>query len=103
MSASDSFIQNWYFHLPNILLAALIYTIIGYYLLAMFFGQRTDAVILRVFASVTDPILRLVRTITPRIVPDGLVPVFAVCWLQALRPLWYLTCVAAGMKPQIGG
>ncbi len=102
MSVSDSFISYWYFHIPNMILAALIYTLIGRYVLSLFFRNRPDAVILRVFASVTDPVLKAVRTITPAVVPNGVVMVFAIAWLMAARLFWFLTCVAAGMSPTTG-
>jgi hypothetical protein len=41
--------------------------------------------------------------VTPAIVPNGVMPVFAIAWLMALRMFWFLTCVAMGMRPQIGG
>jgi hypothetical protein len=105
MSATDVFLQHWYFHVPNLILAALMYTLIGYFVLAVVFGyfQRTDAVILKVFGSVVSPVLTVVRFLTPKVVPNGLVPVFSVAWLMALRMFWFLTCVALGMRPQIGG
>jgi YggT family protein len=102
MSPAQSFITYWYFHVPNLLMAALIYTLIGRYLLSLMFSRNPDAVILKVFASVTDPILKLVRLVTPRIVPNGLVMVFAIVWLMAARLFWFLTCVAAGMRPSMG-
>ena len=103
MSPSDSFLQHWYFHIPNLLMAAMIYSLAGRYLLELFFARQPDAVILRVFRSVTDPLLRLVRLVTPQIVPNGVVIVFAVAWLMAGRLFWFLTCVAAGMRPNILG
>jgi uncharacterized protein YggT (Ycf19 family) len=102
MTPSESFLLYWYFHIPNLLLAALIYTLIGRYLLALFFRRNPDAVILRVFSAVTDPVLKLVRVITPAIVPNGLVMIFAIAWLMAARMFWFLTCVAAGMQPSLG-
>lgn len=103
MSPSESLIQHWYFHLPNLAMAALMYTIAGYFLLALFFRSRPDAVILRAFSSIATPVLRLVRMVTPAIVPDGLVAVFALVWLLGLRAFWFVTCVAMGMRAQIGG
>lgn len=106
MTPSESFLTHWYFHVPNLLMAALIYTLIGRYVLEIAFdmiGGRQDAVILRVFRSVTDPLLQLVRLITPLIVPAGLLIVFAIAWLMAARMFWFLTCVAAGMRPSVGG
>lgn len=102
MSVSENFFTYWYFHIPNLVLAALIYTLIGRYLLTLFFRRKPDAVILRVFQSVTDPVLKVIRSITPAIVPDGLVMVLAIAWLMAARMFWFLTCVAAGMSPTVG-
>lgn len=99
MTLTDSFLAHWYFHVPNLILAALIYTLIGRYLLELLFARKPDAVILKVFRQVTDPVVGGVRAITPAIVPDGLVVVCAVVWLMALRMFLYLTIVASGVKP----
>jgi hypothetical protein len=103
MSLQDSFLAHWYYHLPNLLMAAMMYTLAGRWVLELFFAKRPDAVILRVFRSVTDPLLKLVRWITPAIVPNGVVIVFTVAWLLALRMFWFLTCVAFGMRLTVGG
>jgi uncharacterized protein YggT (Ycf19 family) len=103
MTPTDSFLANWYFHVPNLLMAAMIYSLIGRYLLELFLARRQQAVILKVFRTITDPIVKAVRAITPAVAPDGLVVVFAVAWLMAARMGWFLTCVAVGMRPNIGG
>lgn len=103
MTPTQSFLAHWYFHIPNLAMAALIYTLIGRYLLEMFLVKSPDAVILKVFRTVTDPIVKLVRLVTPAMVPNGLVIVFAMAWLMAARMLWFLTCVAGGMRPSIMG
>jgi YggT family protein len=103
MTPTDSLFTHWYFHLPNLVLAALIYTLIGRYLLTLFFRRKPDAVILKVFASVTDPVLNAIRTVTPKVVPNGLVMVLAIVWLTAARMFLYLTVLAAGVRPVIGG
>lgn len=92
-----------WFDIPNFLLAALMYTLIGRYVLEIVFAKRPDVVILKVFRSVTDPLVRLVRAITPAIVPDGLVVVFTIAWLMAARMFWFLTAVAAGMRLTTAG
>lgn len=102
MSVGENFLTYWYFHIPNMILAALIYTLIGRYLLTLLFRKNPDAVILRVFQAITDPVLKAIRFITPAVVPNGLVMVFAIAWLMAARMFWFLTCVAAGMTPTIG-
>lgn len=98
MTPTQSFFANWYYHVPNLILAALMYTLVGRYVLGLVFSSRPDAVILRVFNDVTNPVLRIVRAITPMVVPSGLVLVFAIAWLLALRLFWFVTCVAAGMR-----
>lgn len=103
MSPTESFATYWWFHVPNLAMAALIYTLVGRYVLELLFAKKQDAVILKVFRSVTDPIVNLVRSITPRVVPDGLVVVFAMCWLMAARMAWFLLAVMYGMKLGTGG
>jgi YggT family protein len=101
MTPTESLIQHWWFHIPNLLLAAMIYTVIGRYILELVFGDK-DVVIVNVFRSVTDPVIKLVRLITPAVVPNGVVIVFTLMWLMAARMLWFLTAVAAGMSPSVG-
>jgi hypothetical protein len=96
---SDSFFTHWYFHVPNLLLAALIYSLIGRYLLELLLARKPDAVILQVFRQVTQPVVGAVRAITPLVVPDGIVVILSIVWLMALRMLLYLTIIAAGVKP----
>lgn len=103
MSASDSFVAHWYFHLPNMALAALIYTLIGRYLLSLLFGLDSDKVIMRVFRTITDPVLNAVGFVTPAVVPRGLVLIFAIVWLFFARIALFVGFAAAGLKPGIGG
>lgn len=98
----DSLLTHWYFHLPNLVLAALIYTLIGRYILELFFAKKQDATILVVFRQITDPVVRIVRVVTPKIVPNGLVVVLSIVWLMALRMFLYLTVIASGVKPFLG-
>ncbi|MEW5963089.1 MAG: hypothetical protein AB1749_05955 [Pseudomonadota bacterium] len=101
MTPTESFIEHWWFHVPNLLLAAMIYTVIGRYILELIFGGR-EVVIVNVFRTITDPVVKLVRLVTPAVVPNGLVIVFTLLWLMAARMLWFLTAVAAGMSPGAG-
>lgn len=98
MSLSENFLLHWYFHVPNLVLAALLYTLIGRFVLELVFSKRPDATIVTVFRSVTDPLLTLVRGVTPAVLPNGVVLVFAIVWLMALRLFLYLTVLAAGIR-----
>lgn len=101
MTATDSFFAHWYFHLPNLLMAAAIYTLLGRAILAMLFGIDSDRAVMRVFANITNPILAVVGVVTPRVVPRGLLVAFAVIWLLALRMALFVTLVAFGMRPSV--
>lgn len=103
MNPTESFSTYWWFHVPNLLMAAMIYTLIGRYVLELLFAKRQDAVILKVFRTITDPVVQMVRIITPAIIPDGLVVVAAMFWLMAARMFWFLTAVAYGMRIGTGG
>lgn len=104
MPAADTLLEHWYFHVPNLLLAALMYLMALYFVLMLAFGWTPHAqgAFLRAFHGVVNPVLRTVRVLTPRIVPNGLVPVLAVVWLAALRMLLYWGFLAAGIRPNIG-
>lgn len=106
MTPLQGFLSQWYFHLPNLALAALTYTLIGRLILEVafeFFQGNKDAVILRAFRTITDPVLKAVRVITPAIVPNGLVIVLAVVWLFALRVILFLGLALLGAQPKIAG
>ncbi|MGL5136623.1 MAG: hypothetical protein ACRC7G_02530, partial [Beijerinckiaceae bacterium] len=75
----------WLYVIPNFLLAAAMYTLLGRYVLALIFKPDSDKVIWRVFAQMTDPILNFVRSLTPGLVPNGLIMVFAIFWLLLAR------------------
>ncbi len=76
---------DWLLALVNYLLAALGYTLLGRFLLSLFAPAGWDNYIWRFFVRVTDPALALVRRISPKSVPDGLLPVVAFFWILLLR------------------
>lgn len=89
------------FQLPNLLIAMAMYSVIARFVLAMFMTQ--DQVLLRVFTQVTEPVLAPVRLITPRLVPDQILFVFAFLWLFALRILLYVVMRMYGLVPSVAG
>lgn len=103
MPTTAALMQHWYFHVPNLILAALMYLMATYFVLMLAFGwsMQAQGAFLRVFHVVVDPILRSVRFLTPRIVPNGLIPVLSVVWLAALRLLLYWGVSLAGIRPRI--
>jgi hypothetical protein len=99
MSPSQSFFAHWYFHVPNLALAALMYTLAGRYILSLFLDQ--DRVIVRVFNTVTDPVLAVVGAITPRVVPSGIVLIFAIIWLFVARIALFFVLAIFGVRPTL--
>jgi YggT family protein len=84
VTPTDRFLGYWYFHIPHLLMAALIYTLVGRHnLLSIFFKRKPDAVLPLAFARITDLILHAVRVTTPAIVANGLLMIFAIAWLRA--------------------
>ncbi len=97
-----NFLSYWYFHIPNFILAALMYTLMGRIVLGLFVPAGWDNYIWRFFLRVTDPFVKIVRVITPRILADGVVLVFGVLWLMALRLGWLLLLLKLGLAPVTG-
>jgi YggT family protein len=83
--SGNPFWQHWYFHLPNYALAVLAYTMIGRFLLSLILAPDTRNYIQRWFVRLTDPVLGIVRVITPALVPQPVLPLVAVVWLMLLR------------------
>ncbi|HUE46213.1 MAG TPA: YggT family protein [Aestuariivirgaceae bacterium] len=92
----------WYFHLPNYVLAALMYTLIGRFLLDMIAPAGSNNYIMRAFVTVTDPVVMVVRFITPHAVALPLVLVFGALWLMLLRVGLFLAMVRYGLGPVTG-
>jgi uncharacterized protein YggT (Ycf19 family) len=93
------FVAHWYFHIPNFILAALVYTLIGRLVLGIFVPETWDNYIWRAFKGLTDPAVNAVAVITPRVLPRVLVMIFTVLWLSLARVLLAVGLNAAGLLP----
>ena len=100
--SGNPFWDDWYFHLPNFLLAALMYTLLGRLLLQMLAPPDWDNYILKAFRRLTDPLLQVVAYVTPAVVPDALVVLLAAFWVLLLRILLFLGFALAGLQPATG-
>jgi uncharacterized protein YggT (Ycf19 family) len=70
------------------LFAALIYTMIGRFILGLFVPPNWQNYIWQFFRRVTDPVLALVGRITPSFMIEPLLPLVAVWWLLVVRVLF---------------
>lgn len=95
-------LANWYFHIPNYVLAAVMYSFVGRFILSIFLAPDSKNYILRAFVRITDPMLAPVRFITPAIVPHMVVLIFAALWTLVLR-FALLVALAGTLTPVATG
>ncbi|MEX0759905.1 MAG: YggT family protein [Tistlia sp.] len=100
--SGNPFWDAWYFHLPNFVLAALMYSLIGRLLLQMIVPDDWDNYILKAFRRLTDPVLAAVSYVTPEVVPGAIVLLLAVFWVLLLRILLFLLFTLSGLQPATG-
>lgn len=93
----------WIFQLPNMLLAIAIYTLLGRYVLSLFFKPDSPLVFWTVFRQVTDPLIGAAEVITPKLVPRPLVCLLAVIWLILARIALFLLIRSLGLLPVVTG
>jgi hypothetical protein len=102
VSASQSIFNFWYFHIPNFLLAALMYTLLGRVLLGLILDANSTNYIWRFFCRVTDPFLAVIAVVTPKATAPVVLWLFGVVWLFWLRVgLLYLILILGGV-PKAG-
>lgn len=94
--------QFWFFHAVNYALAAVFYTMLGQAVLALFAGgPRSDFFMMRFFRTVTGPFIRAFSVVTPRFVPELLVPVYVAFWIFVLRFAFGLIMLKIGLAPRL--
>lgn len=81
--------------LVNYALAAVMYTLLGRFALSFLFAPDSPNYIFRAFVRLTDPVLALVRPITPVAVPHMLLILFATVWVLLLRVVAVLALAGA--------
>ena len=95
MGANYPFLTYWYYHLPNFVLAALMYTLLGRALLGLYVDHDSPNYIWRFFCRITDPFIALIAFVTPK----ATAPV--VLWLFWLRVALLYAFLFLGLAPRI--
>ena len=103
MGTSNPLLIYWYFHLPNFVLAALMYTLLGRALLGLIVAPDSSNYIWRFFCRITDPFIALIAPITPKATAPVVVWLFGVVWLFWLRVLFLYAMAWLGLLPRLGG
>ena len=99
--ATGSYLTFWYFHLPNFILAALMYTLLGRVLLALIVEPESTNYIWRFFCRFTDPVVTAVAYITPKAAAPVIIWLFGVVWLFWLRVLLLNAFLISGVVPRL--
>jgi len=93
-------LSYWYYHLPNFMLAALMYTLLGRVLLSLFIEPDSPNYIWRFFCRITDPVVALVAAVTPRAAAPVVVWLFGFVWLFWLRVAMIYAFLLSGAVPR---
>src|SRR5262245_10300383 len=98
MFPSQKFLTYWYYYVPDLVMAALIYLLVAHLLLSLLPVRARVGAVGRLLGRVTRPVLWGVGAITPRVVPAALVAAFAVAWLLAARMTLFIAVAATGAR-----
>ncbi len=99
---AGSFLTYWYFHLPNFVLAALMYTLLGRAILGMFVDVDSPNYIWRFFCRITDPVVAIVSVVTPKATVPVVIWLFGFVWLFWLRVGLLYVFLLLGAVPRTG-
>ena len=97
---AGSVLAYWYFHLPNFVLAMLMYTLLGRAILGLFVDADSPNYIWRFFCRITDPVVAAVSVVTPKAVAPIVLWLFGFVWLFWLRVVLLNLFLLMGAVPQ---
>jgi hypothetical protein len=97
-----TFLTYWYYHLPNFILAALMYTLLGRVLLGLMVDHDSPNYIWRFFCKVTDPVIAIVAAVTPKAAAPVVIWMFGFVWLFWLRVAFLILITMYGLAPKAG-
>ena len=103
MTDVDSQGLFWLYQIPNLALAALLYTLMGRFILSLFFPPDSDKVIWTVFRQITQPAIDAVQIVTPYAVHERVVVLLTVVWVLFVRLIVFVSFAFMGWMPNIVG
>jgi hypothetical protein len=99
----NTFLTHWYFHLPNLILAIAMWTMLGRALLGLFFDNESKNFIWRGFAAITDPFLNVIAVVTPKAAAPVVLWLFGFVWMFWLRLALFVFFSLFGLAPTGAG
>jgi YggT family protein len=99
----NPFWSFWYFHIPNYLAAAVMYTLLGRFLLSLFLPPDSPNYIFRFFRRLTDWAVAATRAVTPGYIHALFLPLVAAFWLFVLRHGYFVVLARSGLTAGAAG
>jgi uncharacterized protein YggT (Ycf19 family) len=93
----------WYFHIPNFILAALMYTMLARVLLSLMVDPDSPNYIWRFFCRITDPVIAVLSIVTPKVTPPPMLWLFGFVWMFWLRVVLHYALLLLNLAPRFGG
>jgi YggT family protein len=103
LDTATSIATYWYYHLPNFVLAALMYTMLGRFLLGLMVDADSSNYIWRFFCRFTDPVIGLIAIVTPKVTAPAVLWLFGFVWMFWLRVVLHYTLLVLNLAPKLGG
>jgi YggT family protein len=97
----SSSLSYWSFHLPNFVLAALMYTLLGRALLGLIVQPDASNYIWRFFCRLTDPVVAAVALVTPKATAPVVLWLLGFVWLFWLRVALLHLFLSFGALPRV--
>ena len=103
MGTATSIATYWYFHLPNFVLAALMYTMLGRFGIGLMVVGASGNYIWRFFCRITDPVLGVIAIVTPKVTVPAVLWLFGFVWMFWLRVVLHYVLLVLNLVPRFGG
>jgi len=87
VQSANLLLSSWAYAIPNFILAALMYTLLGRAVLGLMVDHDSKNYIWRFFCRITDPVIAAIRPVTPLATTPVIMWLFGVVWLFWLRVL----------------
>jgi hypothetical protein len=102
VNTTASYWSLWYFHLPNFILAVVMYTMLGRALLGLIMEPTSKNYIWRGFCAITDPFLKIFAAVTPKAAAPVVQWLFCFVWMFWLRVALLVVFFSLGIL-RVGG
>lgn len=102
MNTVNPLVSHWYFHLPNFILAAVMYTMLGRAVLGLILEPTSKNYIWRAFCTITDPFLKVFVLVTPKATAPVVLWLFGFVWMFWLRVALLYVFLLLGAVPKAG-